>query len=381
MRAQIVFLIDHPGLHLLLAPLMRALQDARRPVMALVCDHGVRDFLEQHALPYVTQFEELQLLAPRMEATTVFVSASDQQFSAHKRGREFVHLAKRHGFATVSIQHGPFCLLERQNPECVCEADLLFTFGRAEYDFFRALGMGKERLFIVGSPKYDEILKLKQAPRRKPPTDILLLGALHTLRAICGYSRQDCAEILHALSARILEANPECVLRLKPHPAESTPVFDLLPLYQEIVQRLPAGRAALVDATGSFYQHALDSKFVVSFSGSSIVEALLLGRPVLYINEYYHPRTNRMLALLEELHAVATVPSAAFLAPQNAAPLPELSVQRMQGRAEMLARTLRQANFMNDGNACARIVALLARLQRGQSIEAINGVPKLFCYE
>jgi len=145
------------------------------------------------------------------------------------------------------------------------------------------------------------------------------------------------------------------------------------------VAQLPAGRATLVETTGSFYQHALDAKFVVSFSSSSIVEALLLGRPVLYLNEYYHPRTNRMLKRLEELHAVATMPSTAFLSPQGTAALPELSRARMRAHGEKLDNTLRQLNFMNDGNACARIVALLARLQRGQPIETTDGVPKPFC--
>tara|TARA_Y100001954_G_scaffold237898_1_gene303216 strand:- start:18676 stop:19827 length:1152 start_codon:yes stop_codon:yes gene_type:complete len=378
MQRSNIFLIDHPGLHTLLLPLMRALKEAQQNVMALVCDHGIAGPLAQEGFPYVTQFEELQHLARRMGEHSVFITASDQQFMAHKRGREFVQLAKLHGFPTVSIQHGPFALVERQNQDVVSDSSLLFTFGRAEYDFFHSLGMEEDRLVITGCPKYDELNRVSLSSDSSRSNKILVLGALHTQQIICNYSREECAELLFRVLSALKKDHPDSTLYVKPHPAEVTSVYELLPLYQDVISRFSADDVVLVDASDSFLGYARESKFVVSFSSSSIVELLLINRPVLYINEYYYARTNRVLRQLQQMKAVAVMQSAEFLKGTDVE-LPELSIDILDENAQDVRNVLMQLNFMNDGNACARMVALISRLGAVKEIETIDGVPRIFC--
>jgi len=204
-------------------------------------------------------------------------------------GRAALAACRAAGVRTLALQHGilypKYFSLRHDADEGDCpRPDITAVFGESARRLLMEIGRyAPESLVATGSLKFDDLARAArewdaQATRARwklSPSDRLLVVASR-FRAI-----RDTHQALGPVFAdlvRAVNALPDVVCLVKPHPAESAAP------YETVLRGLAASRVRTVPASANLAElmHAADA--LVTVESASAIEALVLAKPVLVLN-------------------------------------------------------------------------------------------------
>jgi SAM-dependent methyltransferase len=281
-------LLDHPTLDAMLVPVIEVLLAHQVEVIPLVCNAGKADLLVHRGIPYASDPSAFGDFT-RRDGRKLFLNAADQHFDAHALGRHLDTLCRERGIPSLTLEHGPFSLVENFSEQYLFDADMMALFGSIDCDRYRSHGVPPERLVITGCPKYDAYYHLDKSTAVReirhlleiPPGKgyILFAGQNNKFKDL-GIPEAVWVETLTAVYRELLEHFPKLSLIVKPHPAE--PHYETTHLYAEASIPEFEDRIRIIDAYASLPHLILGSTFVFSFSSSVTLESLILKKPVVF---------------------------------------------------------------------------------------------------
>jgi hypothetical protein len=284
-------------------------------------------------------------------------------------GRAVIAAARAAGVPSVGIQHGilypryysyTYTAAETDAPR----PDRTAVFGESARRELVAQGhYAAESLVLTGSPKFDQLLEASRKWDRAAVRTRLGISAGTRLIVVASRFRgiratHQCIGSAFPSFVRAVEALPDVVALVKPHPAEpARPYEGVIADLRAARVRVLAPQTPLLDLL-----HAAD--LVVTVESLSAVEALVLGRPLVILN------TPTNLQEMVEAGVALGVPEG-----QDPRPALEAALFAAEDRARLEAsRTayLSDLAFGVDGQATGRIVELIKETALGVPVVALG---------
>jgi GT2 family glycosyltransferase/Flp pilus assembly protein TadD len=278
----VLALVDHPNLDLIIVPVLLELRKRGVQTKVLVTHAGRTELLKQKNISFQTEIDierEFFLL----EGQKLFLNAADQTFPAHAIGRKFDELCRTHGIPSLTLEHASFAMSAKITESYLFSADKMALFGTADYEEFRKLGVPSEKLVLTGFPPFDEYFEFIRGNTFVKSKCIYFAGQNHTFITGPGfYKPGEWAGCLRSIYRTLLSNFPDLHIRVKPHPAE--PYHKTVGIYSDAIEPEFKSRIQVVDSKYSNIQGISNSSFVVTFSSSVLLEALLLRKRAFMIS-------------------------------------------------------------------------------------------------
>lgn len=203
---------------------------------------------------------------------------------ASGRERAIVHAARKRGIPSVLMIHSGFNDLHFRR---FC-ADQIWVWGDMHRQQLTALGMPADRILVTGNPNYDYLMDFKrtlQSIRIKVRQQLGIAEDKVLLLLISAKSPYlltfvDMAQHVQDLRAlcQALNAHPGVQLVIKPHPR-----YDDVAIYHLMSKRYKWVKV-VNDILLDRLLAACDAALMVNTVSTGGIEALLLGKPVIWIN-------------------------------------------------------------------------------------------------
>jgi UDP-N-acetylglucosamine 2-epimerase len=284
-------------------------------------------------------------------------------------GRAVIAAARAAGVPSVAVQHGilypryysyTYTAAETDAPR----PDRTAVFGTAARRELVSQGHYEpQSLVLTGSPKFDQLLAAAQTWDRAAVR--ARLGVSERARLVLVASRfrgiratHQCIASAFPAFVRAIEALPDVVAVVKPHPAEPARP------YEEVITASGTGRVRVLAPQTPLLDllHAAD--LVVTVESLSAVEALVLNRPLIILN------TPTNLQEMVEAGVAIGVPEGEDPGPALRAALfdPAAAARFQAARSAYLP----DVAFGMDGQATRRIVELIEKTALGAPVIALE---------
>ncbi|MCB1184666.1 hypothetical protein KDM41_14650 [bacterium] len=302
--ATVLVLVDHPNLDILMLPVVAELRDRGHRTEVLVTGFGVGDRLEAAGCPFTTD----ETAVDRFLAATgprLFLNGADL-VPDHQRGIEIDARCRDAGVPTLTLEHAPFAVdWDAPFPDnWRYAADVMAMVGADDVRHYRELGVPDARMALTGLPQHDSLFRLKARRDAAPPrAGVALFGRSHSFAGPTsaeGIAPDTWAETLRDLVEVIAAAFPDDPVRIKPHPAE--PYHDTERLYFRAMPFRLRDRLSLLRSRHANEDLFLASRCVITFSASVMLEAALVGVPVVFFDHL-----GRGEAWRRDMHAAGIV--------------------------------------------------------------------------
>lgn len=289
-----------------------------------------------------------------LEPQVVLVRAS---FSTQIHFPILCYVARACGIPSLEVQHGLIFLGSRGPEQSAVE--YMATYGQQTNAEFKTVGYTDEKLFGIGSPRFDAYPVMRQKTEVRPSDKPFTIAAV--VPALLPESWSDSYEILDYLqgladaAARI--PNSLVVLKLRPDPH-----------YLEFYQAAIAKAFGSVAHRIAHYEPIIDvleeADVIVGIYSTTILEGLISGRPVIYnASLEYHRMLGKSLAEYVDAGALLLAESQESLA----ASLKQLALDPARGR-ELVQKAdqFMSEHYSFNGQASEKLVNAIRGLARGQ---------------
>ncbi len=296
-------------------------------------------------------------LLTRIAPDIVFLRAS---VSLQTHFDILAQVARACDIRSLELQHG----LENLGPGSYSKrhsAEHIAVYGPAIQDEFVALGYPREKIPIVGSPRFDDYHRTANSTAAKATGKGLIMLCIGTLVGVESAEDEYLLEDYYMAIASALEKIPNSSVVIKLRPGSTHEQF-----YRSTIERIFARVPHTIVQYEPFSELFATTDAVVSYYSTTVLEALKFGKPtVVYSGEpreeamtrYHFTRYAKAEALLIA-YSQKELDKAFRLLVEDAALFTRVS--------ERAAAVLEQLHAF-DGKASERIIALIERLARGQS--------------
>jgi len=198
-------------------------------------------------------------------------------FDVPPRESLLIQAAKNARIPTVTILHG-FPFLPEFDDRDNLQTDYLFVWGKWMQERFEKMGKGKKmRIIQTGNPKFDSIdPHLLENPWTPPKgrSRILILSSPQLGSSVLS-SDEEPSRYAQELLEALKDLGADITLKLHPSEKEKT--------YQELLGSL--SESITITRSGDILAYVEKSDIVIGPQSTALLEAMLMGRPVLYFNK------------------------------------------------------------------------------------------------
>jgi hypothetical protein len=368
-------LIDHPNLDYLLLPVVEdMLGRGDFNVIVCICNWGKKELFCKKNIPFITDPKSFAHFY-HLSEPKLFLTASDTM--AHLLGRDLAKLCREKNIPSLSVEHAAHSVYENWLTEIIFSSDRIALAGNVEFGKFRELGISGERLVITGCPKYDKYYRLLAEHTSTIPADMpshahqsnnILFAGVNQVFAE-KYSPEQWTEVLRSIYNVLLQRFPAHTIVVKPHPADPYDNTDIL--YENAIDPELRTRIRIIDSHGSLPHAILDADFVVSFTPSVMLEALLLRKPAIHFGS--HGGEGSATAACQETGAIFIEPDWPRIAEVLNQSLPDGGKDGMK-KIQISDEFIQKFAHKWDGKASYRIVNLIEKMIDHKRIQLNNGV-------
>lgn len=266
--------------------------------------------------------------------------------------------ARALGIPSLELEHG----LEYLGPGSNSKrrgAEYTAVYGQLVQDEFVTLGFPREKVPIVGSPRFDAYAKEtsrahQDGPERKG-LSVLCVGSFVSMES--AQDEYDLEDYYSAI-ARALEKipNSSVVIKLRPGPAREN-------YYRELINRIFARVPHTIAQYESLPELFASADIVVSYYSTFVLEALQFNKPTIVFS--VEPREEAMIRFHFTRYAEAGGLLTAYSQDELEEAFCSLSSDiTLRNRLAQGAKKILAQFFLFEGNASERTIELVKRLAR-----------------
>ncbi|KKW39694.1 MAG: hypothetical protein UY89_C0015G0003 [Parcubacteria group bacterium GW2011_GWA1_54_9] len=328
---------------------------ALRPLMVEALDGLCANVIPQTLRDIDGAYAMLTRLAPDV----VFLRAS---VSLQTHFDILAQVARARGIPSLELQHG----LENLGPGSYSKrhsAEYIAVYGPVIQEEFVAVGYPRERIPIVGSPRFDSYQRAADpsATDRSEGRKGMAVLCIGTLVGVESAQDEYDLEDYYLALARALEKVPGSSVVIKLRPGSAHERF-----YLSTIERIFARVPHTIAQYESFPELFDSTDVVASYYSTTVLEALKFGKPtIVYSGE---PREEAMI----RYHFTRYAEAGGLLTAYTQEELEE-AFRSLAGDTALRTRLAERANkaikqfHLFDGGASGRIVELIERLARRQN--------------